>query len=109
MPLGMEVGLGQGHIVLDEDPAPLQRGTAPPLFSQCLLWSDGWMDQDATWYGGRPQPRQHCVTWGPGLPPPKGAQQPPSFQPMSTVAKRSPIAATAEHLFVLSATFSKAL
>jgi len=30
MPLGREVGLGPGHIVLDADPAPLpQRGTAP--------------------------------------------------------------------------------
>jgi len=30
MPLGTEVGLGPGHIVLDVDPDPLpQRGTAP--------------------------------------------------------------------------------
>ena len=30
MALGMEVGLGSGHIVLDGDPAPLpKRGTAP--------------------------------------------------------------------------------
>ena len=32
MTLGMEVGLGAGHIVLDEDPAPLPKGggqTAP--------------------------------------------------------------------------------
>jgi len=26
MPLGMEVGLGQGHIVSDSDPAPLRKG-----------------------------------------------------------------------------------
>jgi len=33
MKLGIEVGLGPGHIVLDGDPAPLhQRGTAPPPF-----------------------------------------------------------------------------
>jgi len=32
--------------------------------------------------------------------PPKGLQQPPSFWPMSVVAKRSPISATAEHLSV---------
>ena len=52
MPLGMEVGLGTGHIVLDGDPArPLQR---------------------------------------------KG-DSPPNFRPTSTVAKRSPIAATADH------------
>jgi len=50
MPLGTEVGLGRGHIVLDGHPAP----------------------------------------------PRKGSQQPPTFRPMSIVAKRSPISATAE-------------
>ena len=45
-----------------------------------LLWPNGWMDQGATWYGGRSRPRRHCVTWGPSsLPPRKGAQQPPLF------------------------------
>jgi len=30
MPLGTDVGLGRGHIVLDGDPAsPTERGTAP--------------------------------------------------------------------------------
>jgi len=29
------------------------------------------MDQDATWYGGRPWPWPHCVRWGP-TPLPKG-------------------------------------
>jgi len=32
MPLGMEVGLGPGHIVLDGDPAPLTKGTQPANF-----------------------------------------------------------------------------
>ena len=34
IPLGMEIGLGPGHVVLDVDPdAPRERGTAaPPLF-----------------------------------------------------------------------------
>jgi len=31
------------------------------------------MDQDATWYGGRPHPMRHCVRWGPTSPSPKGA------------------------------------
>ena len=31
MPLGREVGLDPGDIVLDGDPAPRERGTAPPL------------------------------------------------------------------------------
>ena len=53
MPLGTEIGLSSGDIVLDGDPAPLKRGTAP------------------------------C----------------PTFRPMSIVAKRSPMSATAEHLF----------
>jgi len=32
MPLGAEVGLGPGDIVLNGDPAPLERGTAPTTF-----------------------------------------------------------------------------
>ena len=37
-PLGTEVNLGPGHIVLDEDPAPPPRKGALPLFGPCLLW-----------------------------------------------------------------------
>jgi len=39
------------------------KGTQPllPLFGPCLLWPDGWMDHDGTWYEGKPQPRPHCV------------------------------------------------
>ena len=46
-------------------------GTAPPQFSAHVLGPNGWMDQDATWYGCRPQPRRVCVRWGPSFPPPK--------------------------------------
>ena len=102
LPLGMEVRLGPGHavkwgakghsppifgpsllwIVLDGDPAPPKRSTAPPLlFGSCVLLPNGWMDQDATWYGGGPQPRPHCVKWAPSSPQ-KGSQQPPPlFRP----------------------------
>ena len=103
MPLGTEVDLGLGDIVLDGDPAlppkkgegtapppilaqtaawikmPLctmlglgpkivlhrewgpssspKRGTTapPPIFGPCPLWPNGWMDQHATWYVGRPR------------------------------------------------------
>jgi len=73
MPLGIEVGLGQGHIVLDGDPAPLpKKGTEPSIFGPCLLWPNSWMDQDATWFGRRSRPRRHCVRWGPSSPPLKG-------------------------------------
>ena len=37
-PLGTEVDLGAGHIVLDGFPTLRERGTAPPLLGPCLLW-----------------------------------------------------------------------
>ena len=37
----------------------------------CLLWPNGWKNQDAIWYGGRPRPRPHCVWWRPSSPPSK--------------------------------------
>jgi len=52
MALGMEVGLGPCHILLDRHPAILpKRGQNPQIFGPCLLWPNGWMHQDATWYG----------------------------------------------------------
>jgi len=49
MPLGMEVGLVPGDIMLDGHPAPPKKGTSPhPIFGPCLLWPNGWMDEDAT-------------------------------------------------------------
>ena len=42
IPLGMEVGLGSGDIMLDGDPAPPWKGTQQsPLFGPCLLWPNG--------------------------------------------------------------------
>ena len=62
MTLGMDVCLGPVHIVLDGDTAPLpKKGQSSPIFGPSLLWPNGCMDQDATWYGGRPRPTQHCV------------------------------------------------
>jgi len=49
--LGTEVGIGPGHIVRDRDPAPLPKkwGGAPsPISGPFILWSNGWMHQDAT-------------------------------------------------------------
>ena len=37
------------------------------------------MRQDATWYGGRPQPRGLCVRWEPIPPPEIGGGAPPQF------------------------------
>jgi len=76
--LGMEVGLSPGDFVLDGDPALTPKGVEPPspIFGPFLLWPNGWMHQDATWYGCRPQPRALCVRWGPSSSLPKGAQPP---------------------------------
>jgi len=37
------------------------------------------MDDDATWYKGRPRPRRHCVRWGPSSALPKRGQPPAQF------------------------------
>jgi len=53
MPLVMEVGLSPGNIVFDADQLH-PKGQSSPIFGPCLLWPNGCMDQDATWYEGRP-------------------------------------------------------
>ena len=98
MKLDTNVWLGPGHIVLNGDSAP-PKGHIPPIFGPCLLCPNYWMNQNATWYEGRPRPRPHCVRWGPSSPAERGTA-PPSFRPMSVVAKRSPISATTEYLYV---------
>ena len=52
---------------------------------------------DGSRYHLLPQPRPHCVRWGPSSP--KKEAQHPTFRPMSIVAKRSLISATAELLW----------
>ena len=55
MSLDMEVGLSPGDFVLDGDPAPTPKGAEPhSIFGPRLLWPNGWMDEDAAWYGSRP-------------------------------------------------------
>jgi len=79
----------------------LDRCPDGPVLSVCnigVLWPNGWMDQDATWYRGRPWPR-HRVRWRPSCPMERGPAVPPlsrfmaaslgpnKMWPMSTVAK----------------------
>jgi len=73
MPLGIEVGLDPSDTVLHGDPSPLPKIGAelPPNFRPMSIVANGWMDQDATWYGDRPRPMPHCVRWGPSSPPRK--------------------------------------
>jgi len=53
--LGMEVGLGPSHIVLDWEPATLpKKGADPPIFGPFLLSPNGWMDQGGIWHEGGP-------------------------------------------------------
>jgi len=84
-------------------PPPKKRNTAP-ILGPCLLWPNGWngwIGQDATWYGGgRPRPRPHCQM-GNNLPK-GGTAAPPLFgpcllwpndhpsQPLGSCTKRSP-------------------
>jgi len=53
------------------------KGKQPPIFGRYLLWTNGWMNQDATWYGGRPRPRPHLLDGDPA--PTKGHKTSPQF------------------------------
>ena len=99
MPLSTEVGLGLRDVVFDVDPAtPRKRAHPPPLnFGPCLLWPNGWMDEDAAWYGGRPRPRPHCTRRGPSSLE-RGTAAPPPLIGLCLLLPRSPISGTAELL-----------
>ena len=79
MSLGMRLGLGPGDFALDGDPAPSPkgRGAPSPILGPFLLWPNGWMHQDATWYGCRPQPGDFVLDGDPVPLRNKGAEQPP--------------------------------
>jgi len=47
-----------------------------PICNIGVLWPNGWMEQDATWCGGRPRPMRHCVRWEPSSPHQKGTTFP---------------------------------
>ena len=84
MKLGLQVGLGPGHIVLDGDPAPLRKRAHPPISGPHLSWPSSWMDQDATWYKCRPRPGR-VLRWDPlcymGIQLPSKGAQPPLLSP----------------------------
>jgi len=59
-----------------------KKEAVPPIFSPCLLWPNGWMDQDVTRHVGRPWSSPHCARWGHRSPPQKrGGAEPPVFGP----------------------------
>jgi len=98
MPLGTEVRLDPGDILLDGDPPPFQkRGHSNhPLFAPRLLWPNGWMDLDATWYRGIGLGPGEIALDGNRAPPTEIGTAAPTCRAMSILAKRSPISATAE-------------
>jgi len=56
-----------------------KRGQSPPIFGPCVLWPNGWMDQDGTWLGGGPWSRPHCTRWVSSSPPHKRDGAPAQF------------------------------
>ena len=68
MPLGMQLGRPRRLCVRWGSRSPsLKMGRSPPNF-RLFIGPNGWMDQDGTWHGDRPQPRGLCVRWGPSPP-----------------------------------------
>jgi len=104
MLLGREVGLSPSDIVLDVDPAPFsQKGAEPPIFDPCLLWLNGWMDQNAPHGTEVDLSLGHIVLDGDPAPPRprKGHGSPALFGPC-LLWRRSPISATAELLLLVN-------
>jgi len=60
---------------------PRKRGQSPPpIFSPSFLWPNGWMHQDATWYGVCLSTGNFVLDGDPA-PTPKGAEPHPIFGP----------------------------
>ena len=101
MALGMEVGLGLGHVVLDGDPAPLpKREQSRPILGLFLLWPNGWMHQDAIGMevGLSPGYFVFDCSMATQLPPEKRAHQPHPIFDTCLLWSRSSISATGELL-----------
>jgi len=45
VPLGTEVNVGPGDVVLHGVAVPPIKGAQSPVFGLCLLWPNGWMDE----------------------------------------------------------------
>jgi len=60
------------------------KGAQSPLFGPCLLWPNGWMNQDATWYDARHRLGQHCIR--------------PRCGPSSTPTEHSPLPQFSSHV-----------
>jgi len=80
MKLGVQVGLGPGHILFDGDPGPPPpKGHSPPNFRPISVPAKWLHGEDATWYGGRPRLRRLSVRWGARSPSAKTGRSPQIF------------------------------
>ena len=88
MKLGTQVGLGPSHIVLHGDTArPSQKGRSPQFAAHvCCVQTAGWIKMLLGTEVGL-GPGDFMLDGDPASPPQKGAEPPPSFWPMSVVAK----------------------
>jgi len=92
MKLGVQVGLGPGHIVLDGDPAPpppTGGGEQSPQFSAHVRCGQtaGWIKMALGIEVGL-GPGCIVLDWDPAPSPKKGEEPPLNFRPISIVAKR---------------------
>jgi len=80
MSLGMEVGLGPGHTVLNGDLAPLpKKGAEPPIFGPSCGQTAGWIKMPLSMEVGL-GPGHIVLDGNPAPPLPKG-HSPPIFGP----------------------------
>ena len=100
MSLGTVVGLGRA--TLCQMWTHLQHSPHPKNIGPCLLWPNGWMDQDATWYEGRPVPRPHGVVWGRSSPFQRGHSLQFSASLLFPNSRPFQLLLTAENLFCVA-------
>ena len=89
MKLGMQVGLGPGHIVLGGDPAPPPLKRHSPQFSAriCCGQMAAWIKMSLGMELGL-GPGDFVLDGDPAPLPKKGTEPPPHFWPTSIVAKQ---------------------
>jgi len=87
MPLGTEVGLGRGDIVLDGHPAPLLPKRHSPQYSTRVCCGQTTLCIRIPLGTELGLVLGHTVLWGPSCPSKQGGTA-PNFRPMSIVAKR---------------------
>ena len=76
--LGMQVGLGPGHIhcVRCGPRSPSPKGAQPPNYRPISVVAKWLYRSRCHLVGSRPRCKRHCVRWGPSSPSQKGAEPP---------------------------------